>query len=394
MFEYLKDQPTDKIMALMSLFGSDRRTSKIDLGVGVYKDQSGLTPIMESVKAAENILLENQKSKSYVGLLGSLSFVDKMIKLNLNETVSNDRVCGAQAPGGTGALHQLFLLLRSAKPDSTVWISDPTWPNHPAILTHLKLKSKTYRYFDEKTCEVDFGNMMLDLEDAKFGDVLLLHGCCHNPTGANLTINNWKEITTFCSKSGVIPLIDIAYQGFGDGLRDDVLGVQHMALNVPEMMLGTSCSKNFGVYRDRVGCAIVIAKNTKDAKSAEDNLKSLNRLTFSFPPDHGAALVDLILSDSELQKSWEIELESMRKSMLDLRDNLAESLRSETKSDRFDFIRNHRGMFSRLGLGTVDVDRLREEFGIYMVSDSRINIAGLQSDRLDFLASSIAQVLR
>ena len=394
MFEYLKNQPTDKIMALMSLFGSDSRASKIDLGVGVYKDQNGHTPVMKSVKAAENILLENQKSKSYVGLLGSLSFVERMIKLNLDEKVGTERICGAQTPGGTGALHQLFLLLRAARPNSTVWISDPTWPNHPAILNHLKIKFKTYRYFDEKTCEVDFGNMMLDLEQAQHGDVLLLHGCCHNPTGANLTMDNWKEVTAFSSKKGLLPLIDIAYQGFGDGLSEDVYGVQYMAQKVPEMMLGTSCSKNFGLYRDRVGCAIVVASNTKDTKLVEDNLKSLNRLTFSFPPDHGAALVDLILSNSKLQKIWKEELEAMRKSMLYLRERLAESLSAETKTDRFKFIKKHRGMFSKLGLNPSDVDRLREEFGVYMVSDSRINIAGLQNDRLDFLASSVAKVLR
>jgi aromatic-amino-acid transaminase len=393
MFEYLHKQPADKIMALMGLFANDSRSGKIDLGVGVYKDQNGSTPIMQSVKKAEKILLENQKTKSYVGLLGSLPFVEQMIKLNLNGVIDRSRICGAQAPGGTGALHQLFLLLRSAKTGATVWISDPTWPNHPAILTHLGIKFKTYKYFNQETCEVDFGGMMLDLQAAKSGDVLLLHGCCHNPTGANLTLNDWKNITQMCSSKGITPLIDIAYQGFGNGLQSDVEGLQHMAKHVPEMMIGTSCSKNFGVYRDRVGCAIVVASNNQEARLAEDNLKSLNRLTFSFPPDHGATLVELILSNPKLLDSWKQELEIMRNGMLDLRKGLAEALELTTSSSRFNFIKNHRGMFSRLGLFPSAVDRLREEFGIYMVSDSRINIAGLQSDKLEFLASSISKVL-
>ena len=393
MFENLKTQPTDNIMALMGMFATDKRANKIDLGVGVYKDKLGNTPIVEAVKTAEQQLLNNQKSKSYVGLLGSLGFVDQIIDLILKDCVPKARVAGAQTPGGTGALHQLFLLVRAAKPDSTVWISNPTWPNHPAILRHLGLSMQSYRYFDENTCSVDFSAMRKDLNKAKAGDILLLHGCCHNPTGANLEFEEWEEITMFCHKKNITPLIDIAYQGFGDGIEEDVASLRFMASKIPNIMIAASCSKNFGVYRDRVGAAIVVAEKNSGAKLAEDNLKSLNRLTFSFPPDHGAAVIELILADSDLKRKWLTELEGMRKGMLDLRIQLSESLKKKTKSDRFDFISHHRGMFSRLGLNERNVQVLREEFGVYMVSDSRINIAGLQPKNIDFLASSIAKIL-
>lgn len=393
MFENLKTQPADNIMALMSMFANDKRENKIDLGVGVYKDKFGNTPIVKAVKFAEQQLLDTQKSKSYVGLLGSLGFVDQIIGLTLKDAISKSRVVGAQAPGGTGALHQLFLLIRAAKSDSTVWVSTPTWPNHPAILRHLGLAMQSYQYFDEKTCSVDFAAMMEDLNKAKEGDVLLLHGCCHNPTGANLELKEWEEITTFCLKKNIIPLIDIAYQGFGDGIERDVAGLRFMASKIPNMMIAASCSKNFGVYRDRVGAAIVVAETNSGAKLAEDNLKSLNRLTFSFPPDHGAAVIELILGEPDLKKKWQTELEDMRKGMLDLRLKLSESLKQKTKSDRFDFISHHRGMFSRLGLSEKNVQVLREEFGVYMVADSRINVAGLQVKNIDFLASSISKIL-
>lgn len=393
MFENLVSQPPDKIMALMGLFSKDIRENKTDLGVGVYKDKSGNTPIMLAVKNAEEYLLKTQNTKSYVGLLGSLGFVDQMVDLTLGNVLTKTRIVGAQAPGGTGALHQLFLLLRAARSDTTVWLSSPTWPNHPAILKHLGLKTNSYRYFDDKTCSVDFGAMMDDLNKAKSGDVLLLHGCCHNPTGANLNLSQWSEITQLCLEKNLMPLIDIAYQGFGDGLDEDVTGLRLMASKVPDMMVGTSCSKNFGVYRDRVGTAIVVGSSQKVAKLAEDNLKSLNRLTFSFPPDHGATVVELILKNSDLKKQWVQELESMRLGMLDLRLKLSDALKKKTNSNRFEFVENHRGMFSRLGLTEDNVTKLRDEFGIYMVSDSRINIAGLQAEKIDLVATAVAEVI-
>ncbi len=398
MFENLKLQSEDKIMALMSLYKADERKEKIDLGVGVYKNNKGQTPIMDAVQKAARILNNTQKTKSYVGLSGNLGFIDNITQLVLADVVPKNQIIGAQAPGGTGAFHQLLLLLRSMEKDKRVWISSPSWPNHAAILNHLDIQFNNYNYFDYDTCEVNFSRMMSDLQKISSGDVLLLHGCCHNPTGANLSLENWIELTKFCEKKNILPLIDLAYQGFGDGINDDVKGVQYMASNLPEVCIGISCSKNFGLYRERVGAALVVVSDKKIHKLVEENLKSFNRVTFSFPPDYGASLVEIILGgnnsqNKELIHLWEKELNSMRNGMLELRKLLSDSLRRSTNSTRFDFIERHRGMFSLMGLTVDQVARLRTEFGIYMVGDSRINIAGLNKDQIDYFSSSIASVI-
>mgnify|MGYP001299440026 FL=1 len=398
MFENLKLQSEDKIMALMSLYKADERKEKIDLGVGVYKNNKGQTPIMDAVQKAARILNNTQKTKSYVGLSGNLGFIDNISQLVLADVVSKNQIIGAQAPGGTGAFHQLLLLIRSMEKDKRVWISSPSWPNHAAILNHLGIQFNNYNYFDYDTCEVNFSRMMSDLQKISSGDVLLLHGCCHNPTGANLSLENWTELTKFCEKKNILPLIDLAYQGFGDGINDDVKGVQYMASNLPEVCIGISCSKNFGLYRERVGAALMVVSDKKIHKLVEENLKSFNRVTFSFPPDYGASLVEIILGgnnsqNKELIHLWEKELNSMRNGMLELRKLLSDSLRRSTNSTRFDFIERHRGMFSLMGLSVDQVARLRTEFGIYMVGDSRINIAGLNKDQIDYFSSSIASVI-
>jgi len=398
MFENLKLQSEDKIMALMSLYKADERKEKIDLGVGVYKNNKGQTPIMDAVQKAARILNNTQKTKSYVGLSGNLGFIDNITQLVLADVVPKNQIIGAQAPGGTGAFHQLLLLIRSMEKDKRVWISSPSWPNHAAILNHLGIQFNNYNYFDYDTCEVNFSRMMSDLQKISSGDVLLLHGCCHNPTGANLSLENWTELTKFCEKKNILPLIDLAYQGFGDGINDDVKGVQYMASNLPEVCIGISCSKNFGLYRERVGAALMVVSDKKIHKLVEENLKSFNRVTFSFPPDYGASLVEIILGgnnsqNKELIHLWEKELNSMRNGMLELRKLLSDSLRRSTNSTRFDFIERHRGMFSLMGLSVDQVARLRTEFGIYMVGDSRINIAGLNKDQIDYFSSSIASVI-
>ena len=398
MFENLKLQSEDKIMALMSLYKADERKEKIDLGVGVYKNNKGQTPIMDAVQKAARILNNTQKTKSYVGLSGNLGFIDNISQLVLADVVPKNQIIGAQAPGGTGAFHQLLLLIRSMEKDKRVWISSPSWPNHAAILNHLGIQFNNYNYFDYDTCEVNFSRMMSDLQKISPGDVLLLHGCCHNPTGANLSLENWTELTKFCEKKNILPLIDLAYQGFGDGINDDVKGVQYMASNLPEVCIGISCSKNFGLYRERVGAALMVVSDKKIHKLVEENLKSFNRVTFSFPPDYGASLVEIILGgnnsqNKELINLWEKELNSMRNGMLELRKLLSDSLRRSTNSTRFDFIERHRGMFSLMGLSVDQVARLRTEFGIYMVGDSRINIAGLNKDQIDYFSSSIASVI-
>tara|TARA_B100001121_G_scaffold159887_1_gene139590 strand:- start:107 stop:1285 length:1179 start_codon:yes stop_codon:yes gene_type:complete len=392
MFEHLKSQPSDKIMELMAQHAKDTRTNKLDLGVGVYKNAEGATPIMKSVKKSEEILHRLQDSKSYIGLIGSIEFSKNIGGLVLNSSVDEKRLSYAQAPGGTGALHQLLLLARATKNVGNVWISDPSWPNHQAILKHLGMNMSSYYYFDEMTCEVNFDKLYQDLSGMRENDILLLHGCCHNPTGANLSFEHWVELTQLIQDKNVLPFIDLAYQGFGDGLTKDVEGLNYLVKNVSEAMIAVSCSKNFGVYRDRVGVAIVVSDATKQ-HVVQDNLKSLNRLTFSFPPDHGAAVVNQILQDDTLKVLWKDELEEMRVNMLDLRERLATELQRETNSERFSFVNKHRGMFSKLGLNSNQVEVLRKDHGIYMVSDSRINVAGLRKDVINYLATAIADVI-
>ena len=392
MFEHLNSQPSDKIMELMAQYAEDTRTNKLDLGVGVYKNAEGATPIMKAVKKSEEILHRSQDSKSYVGIIGSIEFSKNIGGLVLNNSVDDKRLSFAQAPGGTGALHQLLLLARATKSVGNVWVSNPSWPNHQAILKHLGMNMSSYYYFDETTCEVNFDKMYKDLNDMRENDILLLHGCCHNPTGANLSLEQWVEITQLIQDKNVLPFIDLAYQGFGDGLAKDVEGLNYLVKNVSEAMIAVSCSKNFGVYRDRVGVAIVVSE-PKKKHVVQDNLKSLNRLTFSFPPDHGAAVVNQILQDETLKVLWKDELEEMRVNMLDLRERLASELQRETKSERFSFVNKHRGMFSKLGLTSDQVEVLRKDHGIYMVSDSRINVAGLRKDVINYLASAIASII-
>ncbi|OUS04119.1 aromatic amino acid aminotransferase [Rhodobacterales bacterium 52_120_T64] len=391
MFENLKPQPEDKIIKMIGMYAADPRSEKLDLGVGIYKDATGNTPVMRAVKAAEARLLETQETKKYVGLLGNPDFVNAMRELVLGDSVDAARVTGAQEPGGTGAIRQIFELIQMAGPDATVWISNPSWPNHEAILKHLGMKIGKYRYFDEATCGVDFDGMMEDLNRMAEGDVVLLHGCCHNPTGANITLEQWGLVTDLVLAKNIMPMIDFAYQGFGDGLEEDAEGMRSMAARVPEMLIAASCSKNFGLYRDRVGVAMAVCEG--DVTLTKGAFASLNRANFSFPPDHGATVVAMIMADPELKADWKAELEGMRVSMLALRSGLADALRRETNSDRFDFVADHRGMFSRLGLTSEQVDKLRDEYGIYMVGDSRFNVAGLPADGLNDLAKAIAAVL-
>ena len=393
MLEKFQPAKADPILGLGKLYQADPRDGKIDLGVGVYKDASGNTPIMRAVKQAEVMLHASQTSKTYVALSGSALFRDEMRKLVLGDAVAVERVATLQTPGGTGAIRQVFETMKKLNPDGTIWISDPSWPSHMAMATHMGFKTRGYPYFDAATKMVDTAAMMQSFEDLQAGDLLLLHGCCHNPTGANLDMETWRAITDLVIEKGVVPFVDIAYQGFGDGLDEDAAPLRYMASKVPEMCIAASCSKNFGLYRDRVGVAMMIAKDAQTAEIAQGNLAILNRLNYSFAPDHGAAVVGLILSTPELRADWLDELAEMRHTMLKTRTDLADALRQQCNSDDFDFIAHHRGMFSRLGLSPQQVDALRDEHAMYVVGDSRINIAGLSGGRHQPFAAAVAQVI-
>ncbi|WP_298840171.1 amino acid aminotransferase [uncultured Roseobacter sp.] len=389
MFETLQERPADGILTLMQLYKDDPRQTKIDLGVGVYKDATGLTPVMRAVKAAEHQLWETQDSKVYTGLAGDPAFGDAMVRLVLADTVARDNIAAVATPGGTGAVRQAFELVRMARPDARVFVSDPTWPNHLSILNYLEMERVDYRYFDDESRGVDFDGMIADLKTAKAGDVVLLHGCCHNPTGANLNMTEWQAVVDVLVETGAVPMIDIAYQGFGDGLEEDAAATRLVASSVPECIIAASCSKNFGIYRERTGLLMAVSQNAGARKLHQDTLAFLNRQNFSFPPDHGARIVTMILNDDALRADWMAELEEVRGNMLDLRSQLAGELQRLSGSDRFGFLAQHRGMFSRLGTTKDKVEQMRSENGIYMVGDSRMNIAGLNADTIPILAKAI-----
>ena len=389
MLTNLKDQPADKILALMAMYREDPRTDKIDLGVGVYKDASGNTPVMRAVKAAEKKIWEEQDSKAYTGLAGDPAYGDAMVSLVLGSAVSRDNVAAVATPGGTGAIRQGLELIKMAAPDATVWLSAPTWPNHPSIIKYLGMPMSEYRYLNDDTPTVNFDGMMEDLQGAKAGDVVLLHGCCHNPTGANLTLAQWAEVIALMQEKDLTPFVDIAYQGFGDGLEDDAAAVRMVASEMPETIIAASCSKNFGIYRERTGLLMAVAQDESLKARSQANLAFLNRQNYSFPPDHGARIVSTILNDDTLKADWMAELEETRLGMLELRKQLAAELKRLSNSDRFGFLAEHRGMFSRLGATPEQVEKLRVEHGIYMVGDSRLNIAGLNEKTIPVLAKAI-----
>ena len=391
MLENLNPQPQDKILQLIAMYRDDPRSDKIDLGVGVYKDATGLTPVMRAVKSAEKTLWETEKTKTYTGLAGEPAYSAAMVGMILGAGYA-DRAASVATPGGTGAIRQALELIKLASPQATVWISNPTWPNHPSIIKYLGMKLAEYRYFDAASGEVDFAGLIEDFSKVAPGDVVLLHGCCHNPTGANPTAAQWAEMVAVLKARGAVPLVDLAYQGFGDGLEEDAAATRLVAASFPEVLIAASCSKNFGIYRERTGILIALGDATRKAVT-QGNLNFLNRQNYSFPPDHGARLVTMILEDAALTAAWKAELEEVRLNMLTLRQSLADELRRATNSDRFDFVARHRGMFSRLGLTEAQVNRLREEAGVYMVGDSRINIAGLNAKTVPVLAAAIAAVL-
>ncbi len=391
LLDALTAQPLDNILKLMALFRDDPRSDKIDLGVGVYKDATGLTPVMRAVKTAEKRLWEVERTKTYTSLAGDPAFGAALTTMILGSGY-DDRAAAAATPGGTGAFRQGLELIRLASPAATVWVSNPSWPNHASILRYLGVPMRDYRYFDAATGGIDAAGMMADLAGLKAGDVVLLHGCCHNPTGANLDAGQWAAVANLMTEKRAVPFVDLAYQGFGDGLNEDAAATRMIAARFPEMLIAASCSKNFGIYRERTGLLIALTEPSRKAV-VQGNLNFLNRQNYSFPPDHGARLVTMILEYEALRTEWMAELEEVRLNMLTLRRSLADALRRATNSVRFDFVAAHRGMFSRLGLSEAQVTRLRDEHGIYMVSDSRINIAGLNAATVPILAVAVAKVV-
>ncbi|ENM3929485.1 aspartate/tyrosine/aromatic aminotransferase [Vibrio cholerae] len=392
MFTHLPAPVLDPILSLSVAFRNDPRPQKVDLGIGVYKNSLGETPIMRAVALAQDKVVASQKTKSYVGLAGCEEFNQSMMQLVLGSTLDTERTIAIQTPGASGALRMLGDLMRVAQPDTTVWITDPSYVNHKPVMEAAGLKVRYYRYFSRETKMVDTEQMLADLAQAGTKDVVLLHGCCHNPTGADIDFSAWQAITELAQRNGFIPFVDIAYQGFGDGLEQDAQGLRYMAERMEEMLITTSCSKNFGLYRERTGAAIVIGKNQQEVTNARGKMLTLARSTYTMPPDHGAALVKTVLRDEQLTAIWKQELSEMQQRLLTLRKNLCNELRNQHNTRQFDFIESHRGMFTVLGFSAEQMGRLREEFAIYGVADGRINIAGLTEKDIPYVANAIIHV--
>ncbi|MGF1758641.1 aspartate/tyrosine/aromatic aminotransferase [Photobacterium sagamiensis] len=391
MFKQLTQAQLDPILSLSIAYREDSRADKMDLGIGVYRNSQGETPIMQAVQQAQQYLLATQTTKAYVGLAGNEVFNQSMMDLLLSGTSAHSRAAAVQTPGASGALRMLADLMCLAQPDTTVWLTNPSYVNHKPVMEAAGLTVKYYPYFDSKTKQVNSDAMLAELAKAGPKDVVLLHGCCHNPTGADISFADWQAVTALANQNGFLPFVDIAYQGFGDGLEQDAGGLKYMADNVEEMIVATSCSKNFGLYRERTGAAIVISDSLQEAQKAKGRILQLARSTYTMPPDHGAAVVATILTDDDLTAVWKQELNEMHGRLLSLRAGLTKAIRAQG-SDSFDFIEKHKGMFSVTGLSPEQIERLRKEFAIYAVGDGRVNIAGLQEQQIDYLANALLTV--
>lgn len=338
MFEVLPQLPADPILGLSAAFKADTNPNKIDLGVGVYKDEQGRTPILNAVAKAQTILLEKEDSKTYITPQGVQGYIDGMLKLMLGEgnpVHLADRIAAVQAPGGCGALRILAELLKRCDDSLTVWVSDPTWANHIPLIGNAGLKLETYPYFNKDNASINFDAMIDCLKQVKKGDVVLLHGCCHNPTGADLTKEQWQIVLETAQQTGFIPFVDVAYQGFGDGLEEDAFGMRLLVNNLPEVIIAASCSKNFGLYRERVGVAVMVTPNTQIKQAIQTQIQSIARGIYSMPPSYGGALVDIILNDDALKTEWMGEVEDMRTRMQDLRGLLVSKLNEYGASKDF-----------------------------------------------------------
>jgi len=396
MFDAIEARPADPILGLSAAFKKDTNPNKIDLGVGVYKDESGNCPVMTAVKKAEKIKCEEEDSKAYIAQAGPESFIKHTLDLvlgNAHPVIREGRHSCVLAPGGSGSLRLAAEFINNTASGTKIFVSDPSWPNHVPLLTSTGLTLEQYPYYDFASHSLDFDAMMSSLKTAKQGDLVLLHGCCHNPCGADLSQQQWQDVTDLALKNGFVPFIDMAYQGLGDGLDEDAYGARLMAEKLPELIICNSYSKNFGLYRDRVGAVTIITSNAEIAQAVGSQVVATARQIYSVPPAHGAFLVAMILDDQDLTREWNDELTAMRNRINGLRRMLVERLQAIGVEKDFSFIQNEKGLFSFLGLNKEQVATLVKDYSIYLVGSSRINVAGINSKNLDYLAESISRVL-
>lgn len=396
MFEPLPLLPADPILGLSSAFAADPAPHKVDLGVGIYRNAEGQTPVLASVKAAEEQRLAQETSKAYTapaGYPGANQASQQLAFGREHAAVKDGRISTIQTPGGCGALRVAAELIGRAKRGANCWVSIPTWGNHVPLLGGAGLNLQEYPYYNFSDHCIDFDKMLSALAAAGPGDLVLLHASCHNPSGADLNRDQWRALTELATERGFTPFIDMAYQGFGEGVEEDAFGPRLMAEQLPELVLATSFSKNFGLYRERAGCLSVVSANANNAATVTSQLLSITRGLYSMPPSHGAAIVDIICHNPQLYRLWQDELTQMRERIQSLREALVECLNGAQSERDFSFIRHERGMFSFLGLNSDQVQQLRREFSIYMTDNSRINVAGLQTETIDPVARAVAKVI-
>ena len=393
MFESLQAAQADAILGLIAEHGNDPRAEKIDLGVGVYRTAEGETPVLDVVKRAEQILIDQQETKTYIGTAGAADFNLAMQALIFGDASPDDRLATIQTPGGSGSLRVAAGMILRASPDASVWVSEPTWANHVPLLAGAGLTLKPYPYYDTNNHVIKFDEMLAALRTAPAGDVVLLHACCHNPSGLDLSVDEWQAVADVVVERNLVPFIDMAYQGFVESLDQDAYPIRLMAERVPEMMVASSCSKNFGLYRDRVGTLSLLAVDSATRNVVSSQVNNLVRTIYSVPPDHGAAVVSLILHDDELRSAWVSELAEMRERLIEMRVLLNDALVEKAPDHDFSHLKRATGMFCFLGITAEQVLRLKKDFGVYMVDSSRINVAGITPDNVDYLADAIAATL-
>lgn len=393
MFESLQAASADAILGLIAEHRNDPRAEKIDLGVGVYRTAAGETPVLDVVKRAEQILLDTQVTKSYIGTAGAADFNAAMQALTFGAASPDDRLTTIQTPGGSGSLRVAAGMILRASPHASVWVSEPTWANHVPLLTGAGVKLKAYPYYDTEKHVVKIDEMLATLRKAPAGDIVLLHACCHNPSGLDPSVEEWQAIADVLVEGKLIPFLDMAYQGFVENLDDDAYPVRLMAERVPEMLIASSCSKNFGLYRDRVGILSLLTTDSAARDIVSSQVNNLVRTIYSVPPDHGAAVVSLILNDDELRSAWVDELAEMRERIRAMRVLLHDALLEKAAEHDFSHLLRTTGMFCFLGVSAEQVARLKKDFGVYLVDSSRINVAGITPDNVNYLADSIAATL-
>jgi aspartate aminotransferase len=397
MFQSLPALPADPILGLMASYRADSNPKKIDLGIGVYKNEAGDTPVMTAVKKAEGMILDSQTTKSYVGPTGAAGYnaivAELLLGKSLNDSLGKRRVT-VQSPGGCGGLRLAAEFIKSANPDATVWVSNPTWANHVPLLGSAGLKIAEYPYYDYDSHSVKFDEMIECLSKIDNGDIVLLHGCCHNPCGADLNKQQWQQVRDVALKQGFTVFIDLAYQGLGDGLEEDVYGTRLLAESLPELIVVSSCSKNFGLYRERTGAMTLICDSEAATAVATTQIAGAARAMYSMPPDHGAAIVQLILTNDVLRAEWDAELTEMRDRINGLRSQFVKQIQSIGIEQDFSFIEREKGMFSFLGVNVGQVQTLVNDYSIYLVNSSRINVAGINDANIEYLSNSLATVLK